>query len=57
MGAPKSKTWVWQFDRPAGEVWPVMSDTARFNEAANLPKHQIEEILQPDGSVQYLVDP
>ena len=38
MGAPKSKTWVWQFDRPAGEVWPVMSDTACFNEAANLPK-------------------
>ena len=54
MGAPKSRTWVWQFDRPVADIWPVMSDTARFNEAAELPKHQIEEIPQTDGSVLYL---
>ena len=30
-----------------------MSDTARFNEAAELPKHEIEEIPQDDGSVRY----
>ena len=33
-----------------------MSDTARFNEAAKLPKHQIEELPQPDGSVRYLAN-
>ena len=26
MGAPKSRTWVWQFDRPVAEIWPVMSE-------------------------------
>lgn len=56
MGAPKSRTWVWKFDRPVADIWPVMSDTARFNEAAKLPKHQIEEIPQPDGSVRYLAN-
>ncbi|MEX2614916.1 MAG: adenylate/guanylate cyclase domain-containing protein [Alphaproteobacteria bacterium] len=30
-----------------------MADTARFNEAAGLPKHVIEEIAQPDGSVRF----
>jgi class 3 adenylate cyclase len=30
-----------------------MADTQRFNEAAALPKHQIEEIAQPDGSVEF----
>ena len=56
MGTPKSRTWVWNFDRPVAEIWPVMSDTARFNEAAKLPKHQIEELLQSDGSVRYLAN-
>ena len=54
MGEPKNRTWVWQFDRPVADIWPVLSDTARFNEAAELPKHQIDEIPQPDGSVRYL---
>ncbi|MDX1433141.1 MAG: adenylate/guanylate cyclase domain-containing protein [Gammaproteobacteria bacterium] len=35
-------------------MWPALSDTARFNEAATLPKHEIEELPQPDGSVRYL---
>ena len=56
MSAPKSRTWVWKFDRPIADIWPVMSDTARFNEAAKLPKHQIEELPQPDGSVRYLAN-
>src|SRR5262249_44962661 len=28
--------------------------TARLNEAAKVPRHQIEEVPQPDGSVLYL---
>jgi class 3 adenylate cyclase len=46
--------WTWHFDRPPAAVWPVVSDTARFNEAAAVPRHTITEIPQPDGSVRYL---
>jgi len=48
-----SRTWEWTFDQPAAAIWPLLADTARFNEAAALPKHQITEIPQPDGSVHY----
>ena len=34
-------------------VWQVMADTARFNEAAGFPKHEIEERTQADGSIAY----
>ena len=53
MGRVKQQTWVWQFNSPVEAVWLVLSDTARFNEAAELPKHEITEIAQPDGSVRY----
>ncbi|MEZ5833895.1 MAG: adenylate/guanylate cyclase domain-containing protein [Dongiaceae bacterium] len=48
-----SQTWEWEFEQPATAMWPLLADTARFNEAARLPKHQITEIPQPDGSVHY----
>ncbi|HNB29063.1 MAG TPA: hypothetical protein PLR41_18990, partial [Alphaproteobacteria bacterium] len=48
-----SRTWEWSLDQPASAIWPLLADTARFNEAAELPKHQITEIPQADGSVQY----
>lgn len=48
-----SRTWVWHFDSPAERVWPLLADTARFNEAAGLPKHKVEEIATVDGAVQY----
>jgi len=54
MGKTRRRTWVWQFDAPPAEIWPIIADTARFNEAAALPKHDIEEIPQADGSVLYL---
>lgn len=53
MGNAKVRTWVWQFDSPVEKVWPVLADTARFNEAAQLPKHEIQEIPQADGSTRY----
>ncbi len=52
MGAV-SQTWEWTFEHPPAAMWPLLADTARFNEAARLPKHQITEIAQPDGSVHY----
>ena len=54
MSGPISRTWIWRFDGHAPEaIWASLGDTARFNEAAALPKHEIEEIAQPDGSVRY----
>ena len=47
----KSASWTWHFDRPPADIWPLLADTARVNEAAKLPKHAITEIPQPDGSV------
>ena len=49
----KSASWTWHFDRPPADIWPLLADTARVNEAAKIPKHAITEIAQPDGSVQY----
>ena len=54
MVSVRRRTWVWHFDRPPAEIWPLLADTARFNEAAAVPKHEIEEIAQADGSVLYL---
>lgn len=48
-----SQQWVWTFAYPPEDLWPYLSDTARFNEAAGLPKHDIIETPQPDGSVLF----
>jgi class 3 adenylate cyclase len=45
--------WTWRFDKPPSAIWPIMADTARFNEAAAIPKHTITETPQADGSVVY----
>jgi class 3 adenylate cyclase len=50
----RSRTWIWHFESPVEAIWPVLSDTARFNEAAALPKHEIIETPRADGSVEYL---
>lgn len=44
---------MWEFSQPVSALWPALADTARFNEAAGLPKHKIEEVAQPDGSVRF----
>lgn len=54
MALEKSRTWRWQFETPVETIWPVLADTARFNEAARLPRQWIEEIPRADGSVRYL---
>jgi class 3 adenylate cyclase len=45
---------VWRFNgaTPAA-IWETVADTARFNEAAALPRHDVVERPQPDGSVRY----
>lgn len=52
MGRHK-REWIWQFDGPPETVWPILADTARFNEAAGIPKQAIVETPQSDGSVLY----
>jgi len=45
------RSWQWHLASPPATLWPVIADTARFNEAAKLPKYQVEDILQEDGRV------
>ena len=52
MALEKSRTWKWRFETPVETIWPVLADTARFNEAAQLPRQRIEEIVRADGSVR-----
>jgi class 3 adenylate cyclase len=47
------RIWEWDFASPPAAIWPSLADTARFNEAAALPKHEIIETPRPDGSVDY----
>lgn len=49
----RRQSWTWRFAQPASAIWPVLADTARFNEAAGLPNHAIEEVPQADGSVRF----
>jgi class 3 adenylate cyclase len=44
-------TWNWTFDLPPDELWPVLADTNRFNEAMGLPPYVLEETPQPNGTV------
>jgi len=52
----KTRTWIWHLDSPLEVMWPLLSDTARFNEAAELPRHRITETPREDGSVEYLAE-
>jgi hypothetical protein len=54
MAKAQERNWTWHVDRPAEAMWSVLADTARLNEASKLPRHEIEEIPQPDGSVLFL---
>ena len=54
MGKPITRSWVWHVERPPAEIWPLLADTARVNEVSKLPRQQIEETPQPDGSVRYV---
>ncbi|HYX01921.1 MAG TPA: adenylate/guanylate cyclase domain-containing protein [Reyranella sp.] len=44
-------TWTWTFDLPPDELWPVLADTNRFNEAMGLPPYALEETPQANGTV------
>jgi class 3 adenylate cyclase len=52
MGSILERTWTWQFGLPPETLWPVLADTARFNEAAGFPRYERVEKPRPDGSVE-----
>jgi class 3 adenylate cyclase len=46
------RVWEWRFAAPPDVLWPVLADTARFNEAMGLPRYAVSETPQPDGTVR-----
>src|SRR5690606_29882036 len=53
MAEPQTRTFRWRFKHPAPVIWPLLADTVRFNEAAGLPRYEVTETLQADGSVLF----
>src|SRR5215813_10776936 len=51
MSVMPRATWTWTFDLAPAELWPVLADTNRFNEAMGLPAYALEETPQPNGTV------
>jgi hypothetical protein len=45
------RTWTWTFDLPPDQLWPVLADTNRFNEAMDLPPYTLEDTPQANGTV------
>lgn len=45
------RTWTWTFDLPPDQLWPVVADTNRLNEALGLPPYTLEETPQANGTV------
>jgi len=45
------RTWTWTFDLPPAQLWPVLADTNRLNEAMGVPPYTLEETPQPDGTI------
>ncbi|MBT3170405.1 MAG: hypothetical protein HN333_03110 [Rhodospirillaceae bacterium] len=41
-----------QFDHSPEELWPLIIDTARLNEATGFPRHTVTQTARPDGSVE-----
>jgi len=56
MSRTRSRTFIWHFDQPPARMWPALADTARFNEAAGLPRHAIEEVQAADGTVRFFAE-
>jgi len=48
------RVWEWRFAAPPDILWPVLADTARFNEAMGLPRYAVGETPLPDGTVRRL---
>lgn len=54
MQKPQERVWTWDLPASPAALWPYLSDTARFNEAAGTPRYAVTEETQTDGSVKRL---
>ena len=46
------RQWEWEFSAPPAALWPLLADTARFNEAAGLPRYSVTDLPLADGTVR-----
>src|SRR5215469_11612351 len=46
------RVWEWHFNAPPEALWPLLADTARFNEAAGLQRYDVTDTALPDGTVK-----
>lgn len=53
MAEPHTRRFHWRFDHPPAAIWPLLADTVRVNEAARLPRYQVIETPQADGTVLF----
>lgn len=53
MSTMLSRECVIQLEASRAQAWNALADTRRYNEATGLPKHDIHEEPQPDGSVRF----
>ena len=42
----------WRIDQPVDQVWRLLADTERLNEAVGVPRQKMEETALPDGDVE-----
>lgn len=54
MSSLLARSFSFDFTGPLPAVWQAMADTARYNEAAGLPRHNITETPQADGTIAFL---
>jgi len=47
-----AREWEWEFTASPEALWPVLADTARFNEAAGLPRYAVTDLPESDGTVR-----
>ena len=52
MQKPHERVWTWNLSASPAALWPYLSDTARFNEAAGTPRYAVTEEARADGSVR-----
>src|SRR5689334_5124074 len=50
--AQVERHWDWQFSARPAALWPALTDTVRFNEALGLPRYQVADLPQADGTVR-----
>lgn len=54
MTASRQRSFVYDYKAPVEKIWAAMADTARYNEAAELPRHEVVEERQPNNNMRFV---